>query len=143
MNEHMREFIRETVTRAVDGFLKGYSKSVTVRVDRPDRSCQFCVVIEHAPPRHGCGWEQPALWAHTNEAGIFKSSSRPGLNVARIDKDDLTRAISSFIFELVDGQERIKVQIIPLPLEGGPWVPSHAGDSRSGEFWEVPDYNGM
>jgi len=96
-----------------------------------------CVSVEWAPDRHGCGFQQPALWARTNDADRFAGTQGPSLNIARPDFDDLCDDIAHFLTERLDGVENFEVTLLPSGWDGPSDLPTLRGDSRTGELQPV------
>lgn len=143
MQDRLSQFVRKVIVQAVETVTRGDCHDSRLKIQADNKQSPIWVTVEICPPRHGCGWEQTAYWAHSNDGDRFAASQAPGLNVARNSSAELVQDIYAFVERELAGASRVDVQLIFMPYQGQSFLPMLEGDSERGYLRDIPEFNGM
>jgi hypothetical protein len=143
MTDRISGFARTVVTQGVETVLRGSARDARLVFHGSGPKFPICITVELCPPRHGCGWEQDAYWAHTNDADLFAGSHGPSLSVARNDPKQLIEEVCRFLDSELSGQSRVEARIVYGQYQGQSFLPIYEGDSDTGRLRDMPEFNGM
>jgi hypothetical protein len=144
VNESVKSFLSTVAVPPVVNVIRmGQATECRISVQGDNKSFPVWVTVTYAPPRHGCGWEQDALWGRTNDADLFAGSHGPSFNEAKVEPQELIDAIVTFLEREFAGCNRVEVTLIATNGASGVNLPIMVGDSVQGTLHEKPQLMGI